>query len=82
MSRREGMSNLCYIYALGILPFHLSYALAILIDNFWSMALTPENSTTLRVEFSILLFTVYKGAQGPKFNTVYKRIYRVYASNR
>ena len=48
------MSNLRYIYALGILPFHLSYALAILIDNFWSMALTPENSTTLRVEFSIL----------------------------
>ena len=48
MSRREGMSNLRYIYALGILPFHLSYALAILIDNFWFIALTPENSTTLK----------------------------------
>ena len=31
------MSNLRYIYALGILPFHLSYALDNLIDrtNFW-----------------------------------------------
>ena len=80
MSRREGMSNLRYIYALGILPFHLSYALAILIDNFWFIALTPENATTLTsfggrtksVEFSILLFTeaLFERNIGPQHERV------------